>query len=656
MFTKSNKWLSFISLVIFVLVVTNCGGGGGGGDLVPSGEKLVSLSTVTALYPVNGANWNDYVKGASMASGADTLCTAATDTACMHGGEKRVVTVTGRSSCSGITATDTLGVFDWTCDASTGTAQFISTGLKEGKYLSDLLDFSTPGWKANSVTVAVGTKLYSTATSTTWWSNPVVADNDGLAAAQALSGTIYVITASAPTATYVIDQDKVGLVIKPGVTLKGMMTTGEAIISASAANFLWLEGKVDATGDNLGVYLSGVNFSSLRNVQGDNADTGTWQAGIEIKNSSHNNISHISAAGNGMYGIEFSTSNYNKVVDIASVNNGGRGVALGGGSSNNIFRNVTVANNVQEGLYLVNYCVNNTFMNVVATSQLNQGIYINMNSDNNLFLDVTAALNQQGSGIQINTSKNTIMNFASIRNGTGLAMVSGERNTFVNIASADGGWDIYSVGSSTNFYSGLLKVGPTGCYETGGTDPGIVNGTCANNGVSNVVLTTGITLGSAVQAKVTVTDTANASNTNGMELYESIDDWTSFSNVYRTWGMDGSAFPNYDNAGRCTTGSTCRIWDWSLVSGDTVIKNVLSLPTGTSTLTHTWFDASTTTFLRNAVELAGNGNGLCESGETCLYTPNIGAYQGHGDLISAGAFTDGTITGVMLMKYVHNGR
>jgi len=66
-----------------------------------------------------------------------------------------------------------------------------------------------------------------------------------------------------------------------------------------------------------------------------------------------------------------------------------------------------------------------------------------------------------------------------------------------------------------------------------------------------------------------------------------------------------------------------------------------------------------TTFLRNAVEIMDNGlgneNGLCESNETCLYTPNIGAYQGHGNLISAGPFTNGVITNVTLMKYEFNG-
>lgn len=56
-------------------------------------------------------------------------------------------------------------------------------------------------------------------------------------------------------------------------------------------------------------------------------------------------------------------------------------------------------------------------------------------------------------------------------------------------------------------------------------------------------------------------------------------------------------------------------------------------------------------YLKNAIELIGaidrdpssstfgqwdgDGDGLCEAGESCLYAPNFGAYQGHSDGASA---------------------
>ena len=87
----------------------------------------------------------------------------------------------------------------------------------------------------------------------------------------------------------------------------------------------------------------------------------------------------------------------------------------------------------------------------------------------------------------------------------------------------------------------------------------------------------------------------------------------------------------------------------------------LALPDGSATLTHSFIGGvgGPTLFLRHAIEIAdgiGNNNLLCESNETCLYTPNIGSYQGHGTLISAGAFTNGALIGITLMRYGSNGR
>ena len=52
----------------------------------------------------------------------------------------------------------------------------------------------------------------------------------------------------------------------------------------------------------------------------------------------------------------------------------------------------------------------------------------------------------------------------------------------------------------------------------------------------------------------------------------------------------------------------------------------------------------------------GNENGLCESNETCLMTPNIGAYQGHGELVDAGTYSDSDLTNITLVRYAENGR
>ena len=66
------------------------------------------------------------------------------------------------------------------------------------------------------------------------------------------------------------------------------------------------------------------------------------------------------------------------------------------------------------------------------------------------------------------------------------------------------------------------------------------------------------------------------------------------------------------------------------------------------------------TFLRNAYERIGDGvgneNGFGESNEVCVHTPNIGSYQGHGDLVSAGTISSGgAVENVELLQYETSG-
>jgi hypothetical protein len=70
-------------------------------------------------------------------------------------------------------------------------------------------------------------------------------------------------------------------------------------------------------------------------------------------------------------------------------------------------------------------------------------------------------------------------------------------------------------------------------------------------------------------------------------------------------------------------------------------------------------------YLPNAIEIvrpsspgyaaAGNHDGLCESGEACLYAPNFGGYQGDGPLEPCN-FKGGVVTGVTMYGHARNGR
>jgi len=283
-----------------------------------------------------------------------------------------------------------------------------------------------------------------------------------------------------------------------------------------------------------------------------------------------------------------------------------------------------------------------------------------------------------------------------VNNRDGIELVNASNNTLSNIAAANNDYGVYlQESSSDNYITGLLRVGSNAsfdCYVTmestdgdlqddAGPNDAVHSGLCLPTALSDFTPKTGVTLASSFVGKVgtgglvdTTEDGENPEDdaTPGTALYPAdprIFDWTSFENTYRGWGIDGSAFPNSNQRGQWATGMG-RIWDWSLALGDVgdaggpVIQGVLDrrlIGDVANTITHTWSDSSpAVTYLRNAMEIMddgiGNDNGLCETDETCLYTPNIGSYQGHGALQSAGTFTDGdAISGVTLLEYEANG-
>jgi parallel beta-helix repeat protein len=608
------------------------------------------LDPVAALFPNNGANWNDYVKGNDWKAATDTPnipCDVLNDTACVHGGELRVVVATGKSSCTGLTAADDLGAFNWVCDvdATTGTARLISTKLVDGKNLSDLIDFTGSGsFKPNKVTVYSDGSAWNETPSTAWWTNTVEINNSG--GDLIAPSTIYLVTSN-PAAAFTFWADKAALVIKPGVTITGPKTGADVIMSSNFSH-LWLEGSIDASGDNYGVNLDTPRFSMMRKLEVDNGLSG----GVRLSTAVNSTLMGVTASNTGGTGITFINCMNNTIKDVTASNNS-IGVILGG--TKNVITGMMASNNVT-GINL-NLAYNNTIAGVTASNN-STGVNI-ANSTNNIITSMTASNNSSMGVTLFPASNNTLAGVTASNNNLGVYLRTALNNTLADVASSNNATGVYLYSSSNNTFTGSLKIGSnsTNCTVSGGTNPGLVAGTCAANNDST------ITLANAFVGKVTGDDMANASDATGTASFPAdpaVFDWGHFANSHRGWGKDdGIAFPSTGQKGQWTTGAG-RIWDWSLLTTDTFNRNVLSLPTGDNTMTHTWNDATPpTTFLRNAVEIAGDGigndNGLCESDETCLFTPNIGSYQGSGDMVSAGSFTGGALTGITLMKFATNG-
>lgn len=461
-----------------------------------------------------------------------------------------------------------------------------------------------------------------------------------------------------------------------------------------------------------GVFVSGGSGNELYNVVSERNSNN----GIRLEATTNSSVSNVHTAENGYYGIQIYSSDGSRLSNLSSMNNQEVGIYLYGESTR--MDGVTAFGNGNVGLVVagqLNSVSNATLAHNGAVGFYCYGCY------NGVFSGITAA-NNGDNGIQlIEAAASALLGLTATNNGANGVSIeayysyydddSTSFNMLSDVVSAHNTDYGISIEQASDYYlTGALKVGDNGagdCYvdaesvsgdladDTAADDAtheGVCNTTTA--AISDFDLSTGVSLAASFVGKVgnggLVDSTDDAENPDdnspaGLADYASVTDFLSFENRYRGWGRDGSAFPNGDHQGRWTTG-TGRIWDFSAALGDAgdgggpVLLDVRSVPDGDAVNTMQWyldsppssqadcdvvfgdstFGASmcTTTFLKNAVEIAGDGVGndnlLCESGETCLYTPNVGSYQGHGSLQSAG-FVAGTVSGVTLEQYSANG-
>lgn len=731
-------------------------GGSGGTD---AGDAEAGPPGPPALYPKNGANWNDYVKndGTGLIDASDTACDPATagtgPDLCLHAGELREFDMSALSSCSGVTVTDALGAFNWTCDDSTGTVRAISTGLKPGKYLSDLIDWTAapPTWKDNSVTATDGTNT-DQSSSGVWWGNPVIADSTS--SSLSTPSGIYVFTKDMGTG-FTIDADHIGVVIKPGVSLTSG-TSGNDVLFSQDHPFLWLEGTMSGAISSATLNVDKAHFSVGRNL----TVTGSSRTGIAISQSDNSKWTNLVATDNTGSGIEVqgsycdvehltaqrdqlgihvrALSTHSTYKNLTSQDNSGGGMVIGNsltsGTTNDQFQHLLATNNNGNGLE-IDHLDNSQFVDVVSLHNGNPGGGVNINDyfvRNTVFSDIVS-IGSYGSGFYTgNDANNVLANVIASDNGyAGLYLGTGSPDTVVlgltavnnvndglymeqstytqvldSILANNGEYGLYvnqstynefhntgTADNSTNdvnlyqadhsAFSGLFTVTnpSTSCLVTGGTQPGLAGTGCTSTGASTATVATG-QAESGILGQVAVDDVTNTSDTNGMAGFSSISDWSGFDSHYRGWGLAGG-MPGAGSRGACVATSSCQIWDFGLSSSDsTQARAIIPVPTSTSVANHLWYVDTTSTatasadcakipgatwngstcssnYLMDAVEVIGDGigndNGLCESGETCIVMPNLGAYQGHGSLASAGSITTGSVTNVMLEKYSTNG-
>lgn len=497
-----------------------------------------------------------------------------------------------------------------------------------------------------------------------WWTNPVRTSTTGTSTAEVHD---IVISRAGSTGQIVLNADKVAFVSEPGtehaggLALRGSFTWAEQRTTGAIVN---IEGPI--TGG-----LGGFHVTRGASVVGGSGD------GLRIYSLRASTTGRGFGPGNASYGLSLN-SHWN-VLQNVHVSNTSVGFMISGGVMNvhvaNLFvsgGNVLLSHQTDTnggGLVLQNVTLANAeYDSSVASAP---GIALRHIYGSNKYVGNVLTLNSEW-GLHVNSALNAPV--ARYRNLVAIGTTSGAVNMLsTNRATFDG---VVRMGRDTGTVC-TVAAGATGMTDT-----------CGNEAPSTATMTSGYLASGVIVGPVSA-DTANTSDTAGQATYATTLDLSQFENAARAWGATGAgAWPSVDQRGRCVASDTCQIYDFSLLATDTTARAIAPVPTGDDVVVTvdelasataptnqadcdtfaspgTKFIAGTpnyceSRFLRDSVELIFDGEGdddnLCESNETCLYSPNAGGYQGHGALVSAGAFTDGEITGVTLLRYETNGR
>lgn len=430
---------------------------------------------------------------------------------------------------------------------------------------------------------------------------------------------------------------------------------------------------VSKTANTNGVYMA----SSTANIFKDISISSFYSYGVSITSGSSFNWFSGVRIDNMLYGsgVGIADSNLNVFESTSLFNGAGHGFLISGTASSNIINRWIVANSASNGIFVSSSSANSNIFNlgtVINGGSGGSAVYINASASGNVINQLLSVNNSKGVTL-IGATSTTISqyvghNYSSFYGG-GLYF-SDASNSLASGNVLKGNFILGSAtGNCSGFSASTDVINTTLCDSNGGT--GMVGGTFWNlRPASNDLV-----------ARLDSNDSLNLFNDgNGQAAFASLLDysqWSTFLNPFRGWGKVGFAFPNPDfsatgHRGNCNS-LTCAIWDVRLKVSASVVRNTSGAGTDSSqneTFVEggpcpTAVDGNRSitvgvfTFLMNAAESptegTGNHNGLCESGDTCIYQPNYGAYLGEGPLTNACSFQNGTVSGVVMKAYTQNG-
>ncbi len=608
----------------------------------------VSVHCVAPATPVFNADasWSSYVDRANPGAACDDF-SSRSYYSCIHLGEKRQVIVPGLSDCSAVTFSDALGVFAWSCSASTDALVFQSHEVLPGKGLRDLIDFANVAWLPESLLVHTAQgDVVSPATA--WWTNPISlpvlpSDPTTMLVPAVDSGTVYLVDSSNAGAAYELANNNVSLVSAPGVAIHPPIAFTGDVINGEAF-FDWIEVDVNGNGAGgaanqgaLGLYPAHFNVLNGAHLQNTTSTVFKWD-------SYRSWLIRSSVLASAPTGIVCEESCYSNTFRDVSFEN--LGTAIDFSTAPSAFDNVFYRT---------------TFMNTQGTAVKLSGVAPADPNASNVFIGTTFAFSDGDGLLSVNVPIATMLNTTSVGNlSLGIENTPSESLVLENFLALANGAAAVTESSALRLNQFILA------YNDGGG---------AQFNAS----------GATVQGSVQISTTANLASPNlftGQGPSVDHDSLTTFASGPSGPLLPGQGYGPYSNGGlvseaACFSGSPCAFWDFALLASSTAALAVNPAPVDTL-VAHEWtpFTADDctafpgtsgdgsyckTVYLSFAVEIfgddIGNDNGLCESNEACILSPNIGAYQGEGDLqLVDPAFATGAFSGITLYQYSVNGR
>lgn len=634
-------------------------------------------------------------------------------TTCAHYGALRKFTVAGESLCSSHQAHDALGVFEWQCEIVGSDTLFVGQ-FKPGKGLRDVLDFShtPPKHKGNRVIVSpVGSNAtYAESAFMSFFNTPVEELTSSSAPIALNAGKIHVVKGPTLAMAGLSLSGNTALVTAPGATLE---TTGSAssclattvpVNGTSVSNptclvkvmgaFNWVETNLNLTTStrHIGIAVVGQTssvaaFNTIHSSSTKGGAHGLALAMGMLSESRHNVVQFSrfeQASDSGVY-LKSATQ-----VRLANVQLAKTNVGLHAESSSHVVTlRLTTSNTTLAGVILDNSTGNTLVQTTVSSSQA--GFSVRGTSTNTVVSGLTAAF-LTGPAIDLMGGVASLgITNVFVGNAPEAVRTSASLNICDNTAGTSPNASLMNLvtvsvpvthklchGGATNVtYSGHVssQAAPV-CKDSS-------NSSCTTSPFSSgfsQFTTQSNTLETSVAGQLTlnepsVTEAADIALSLGLPD-TSISQWTGFAEPGRLWARfpDGTTFDDTSRQGPCSA-EHCVPLDLRLKSNDALFASarftdgVNTVSNGTTLASSGNCEAaavpntaqnsvtlSSVPMLRNAFEVLGDGkgneNGRCEAGETCVYMPHVGAFQGLGGLrkgtctVPSGSF----ITGPILMR------